>query len=529
MYLDVPMARRVQRERDHAAPRSNVQEGAERLERREAPIGMSPEEFRRAGHRLVDTIAGFLSRLPEGPVTRDESPEALRALLGEEGGLPQAGADASALLESAAELLFAHSLFNGHPRFFGYVTASPAPIGILGDFLAAAVNANVGAWRLSPMASEIESQTLRWLAELVGFPADGGGLLVSGGNMANIVALIAARRAAAAWDVRQAGVRPANQPRLRVYATPETHTWLQKAVDMAGLGTDSIHWVPTDPEQRMVTAELERALHEDRARGEVPMIVVATAGTVSTGAVDPLLEISDICHRERVWMHVDGCYGGVAACVPDTPEDLRALGRADSLALDPHKWLYAPLEAGALLVRSRQSLRDAFAYHPPYYHFGQEALNYIDLGPQNSRGFRALKVWLALRHVGREGYVKMIGDDIRLSRWLATRVEEHDELELFTQNLSITTFRYVPKSLSAQPGRSEALETYLDQLNQDILDQIQRSGESFVSHALVRERYVLRPCIVNFHTDQSDLAALIDGVVRLGRHAEAHRPPPPGC
>ncbi|MBZ0232377.1 MAG: aminotransferase class V-fold PLP-dependent enzyme [Deltaproteobacteria bacterium] len=485
--------------------------------RRDAPLAMTGDGFRRLGHRLVERIAELLEDLPGRPVTRDESPEVLKALLGGAPSVPEGGADAAALLDEAATLLFDHSLFNGHPSFLGYVTASPAPIGILADFLASAVNANTGAWRLSPIASEIELQTIDWLADLVGFPR-GGGLLVSGGNMANIVALLAARRAAATWDLRRDGVRPDDAPRLRVYATDETHTWLQKAVDLAGLGGACIHWIATDEQQRMRPEALREAVAADRAAGELPMLVVATAGTVSTGALDPLGAIADVCERERVWMHVDGCYGGVAACVPDAPPPLAELGRADSLALDPHKWLYAPLEAGALLVRDRERLRDAFAYHPPYYHFGQEATNFVDLGPQNSRGFRALKVWLALRQVGRAGYAQMIGEDMRLARWLAGRVQEHPELELATQSLSITTFRFVPAELRARPADAAA---ELDALNREVLDRVQRSGAAFVSNAVVRGRYVLRPCIVNFHTDERALGELIELVVRIGREVVA--------
>jgi aromatic-L-amino-acid/L-tryptophan decarboxylase len=488
---------------------------------REAPIEMSPDAFRAIGHRLVDRLADFFARLAAGPVTRDASPHALRALLGGEDGLPQRGADPLELLESAAALLFEHSLFNGHPRFLGYITAAPAPIGILGDFLASAVNANAGAWRLSPMASEIEAQAIRWLAELVRLPASTGGLMVSGGSMANTVALLAARRAACDWDLRRAGVLSPNGSALRVYASDATHTWLHKAVDLAGLGTDCIRWIPTDDGERMAVAALHSQIEHDRREGDVPMMVVATAGTVSTGAVDPLFEIADVCARAGVWMHVDGCYGGVAACVPGTPHDLAALHRADSVALDPHKWLYAPLEAGAVLVRDAQRLRDAFAYHPPYYHFGAEALNYFDLGPQNSRGFRALKVWLALRQVGREGYVQMIGDDIRLSQRLAANVDAHEELELFTQNLSITTFRFVPRDLGGCGQTDDDVDAYLDRVNEALVDELQRSGEAFVSHAIVNGRYVLRPCIVNFRTDTSDLDDLLRTVVHRGRTIDA--------
>lgn len=494
-----------------------------------ATPAIDTERFRALGHELVDRIAAFLDAMPRGPVTPAESPEAVRSALDAAARLPESGADPGELLASAAELLFEHSLFNGHPRFFGYITSSPAPIGALGDLLAAAVNANVGAWALSPMATEIEAQTIRWIAELVGYPAEGGGLLVSGGNMANIVGLWAARAAAADWDVRGAGVAPAGARPLRVYASGETHTWIHKATDLAGLGTEAIRWIPTDGELRMDTTALRSELARDRAAGELPMMVVGTAGSVSTGIVDPLFEIAEICREFGVWFHVDGAYGGFAAAVPDAPEDLGALRLADSLAVDPHKWLYAPLEAGCTLVRDAETLRSAFSYHPPYYHFGQEATNYVDFGPQNSRGFRALKVWLALRQIGREGYVRSIRDDIELSRRLHAGVEEHPELEPFTRALSISTFRYVPSDLRPELG-SEAAEEYLDELNRALLDRIQSSGEVFVSNAVVGGRYLLRACIVNFNTKAEDVDALPEIVARLGRAVDRElrqRPTPP--
>ena len=492
---------------------------------REAPLAMDAEEVRRLGHALVDSVAGFLASLPERPVTRGESPQAVRARLGAGAPLPEEGSDAGELLRSAADLLFEHSLFNGHPRFWGYVTSPPAPIGVLAEMLAAAVNANVGAWRLSPMATEIELQTVRWLAELTGYPRDCGGLFVSGGNMANVVGLLAARAAAAAdWDVRAAGVGAPGAPRLRVYASAETHTWLHKAADLSGIGTDAVRWLPTGDDLRLDPTALRAALERDRRAGDQPMLVVATAGTVSTGAVDPLFEIAEICRREGVWLHVDGAYGALAAAVPGTPADLGALHLADSLAMDPHKWLYAPLEAGCVLVRDPERLRAAFAYHPPYYHFGQEATNFVDLGPQNSRGFRALKVWLALRQVGRRGYLRMIGDDIRLSERLHALVAAEPDLEAWTQGLSVTTFRYVPADLRDRGGDGgdggEAAD-YLDELNRELLERIQESGEAFVSNAVVGGRYLLRACIVNFHTGEADVEALPGIVVRLGREVDA--------
>jgi aromatic-L-amino-acid decarboxylase len=487
---------------------------------RSAPIAMAPAAFRAAGHRLVDQVAEFLESLPERPVTRDESPSAVREALGLSGPLPETGTAAGPLLEQTARLLFEHSLFNGHPRFFGYVTAAPAPIGILADLLAAAVNPNVGAWSLSPAATEIESQTVRWIAELIGYPADCGGLLVSGGNMANIVCLLAARAAKAVWNVRERGTGDSSARRLRVYASSETHTWIQKAADMAGFGTESIRWIPVDERQRMDVAALRRQIESDIAAGDIACMAVGTAGSVSTGAVDPLREIAAVCREHQVWFHVDGAYGGFAAAVPEAPDELRALSAADSVAVDPHKWLYTPLEAGCALVRNAEALRAAFAYHPPYYHFDERATNYVDYGPQNSRGFRALKVWLALRQVGAAGYRQMIGDDIRLSRVLADAVRRSEELQLVTQDLSITTFRYVPPDLLGRAD-DEIVAAHLDALNRTLLDRLQRGGEVFVSNAVVAGRYVLRACIVNFHTAREDVMALIEIATRVGREVDA--------
>jgi aromatic-L-amino-acid/L-tryptophan decarboxylase len=485
--------------------------------RRDAALEIDSATFRKLGHRLVDQVADFLESMPRGPVNHDESPSSVRDALDLNGPLPELGMDPEPLLKQTAELLFAHSLFNGHPRFFGYITAPPAPIGILGELLASALNQNVGAWILSPAATEIESQTVRWIASLIGYPTGCGGLLLSGGNMANIICFLTARAAKASWNVRHLGVAGDSGRKLRVYASTETHTWIHKAADCSGLGTASIRWIAVDKELRM-------DIEADLTAGEVPCLVVGTAGSVSTGAVDPLPEIAELCAEYKAWFHVDGAYGGFAACVPEASMDLRGLNQADSVAVDPHKWLYAPLEAGCALVRDPEALRSAFAYHPPYYHFEEIATNYIDYGLQNSRGFRALKVWLALRHAGAAGYRKMIADDMRLSKTMSQAIGRHAELQLVTQNLSIATFRYVPLDLRAQL-QDAAVERHLDALNRELLDRLQRSGETFVSNAVVDGHYVLRACIVNFYTDSADVEAVPDIVARIGRAVDAELRP----
>src|SRR4051794_40410 len=414
---------------------------------------MSPEQFRELGYRLVDRIVEHMAAMPAGPVTPGETPKSVREVLGD-GPLPARGMDPQSLLDETTRLLFEHSLFIGHPRFLGFITSSPAPIGALGDLLAAAVNPNVGAWVLAPIATEIEAQTVRWIAEMIGYPPDCGGLMVSGGNMANFVGFLAARGVKAGWDVRANGILGGEGRRLRVYVSAETHTWIQKACDLFGLGTGAIRWVPTDERLRMSTASLSDQIAADKASGDLPFMVVGTGGSVSTGGIDPLPEIAAICREHDLWFHVDGAYGGFAAALPGASPDLVGLSLADSVAIDPHKWLYAPLEAGCALVRDPVILRDTFSFHPPYYHMEEledvPAVNYHEYGMQNSRGFRALKGWLALRQVGREGYERMISDDSRLAEELFRLVSVEPGLQAFTQDLSITTFRYVPPDL--EPG-----------------------------------------------------------------------------
>jgi len=480
---------------------------------RRAPLEMTPDEFKAVGHRLVDELAERLAAVPRQPVTRSETPAAVRDVIDAGRPLPREGRDAASLVAAATASLFDHSLFNGHPRFFGYITSSPSPIGMFGDFLAAAVNQNAGAWKLAPLATEIEVQTVRWIAEFIGYPASAGGLLVSGGNMANFVCLLAARAAKAPWNVREDGTRPG---RLIVYASTETHTWIQKAADLSGLGTTAIRWIPVDGDQRMDVTALRDQIVRDRRDGHHPMMVVGTAGTVSTGAIDPLKEIADICREHGVWFHVDGAYGALAAALPDAPADLRAIAVADSVAVDPHKWLYAPVEAGCVLVRDAAALRHAFSYHPAYYHFDGDVVNFFDYGPQNSRGFRALKVWLALQQAGRDGYVEMIGDDIRLSRRLHDAVAAHPDFEALTQSLSIATFRYVPEELRATAASPETAPL-LDDLNQRLLSAIESSGTAFLSNAVVGGKFALRACIVNFHTSSEDVDALPAFIAQLGR------------
>jgi glutamate/tyrosine decarboxylase-like PLP-dependent enzyme len=501
-----------------------LDEQTARLEERQAPLDLSAEEFAEIGHRLIDDIALLLAGMRNRPLTSGETPEEIRELLGATAPLPEHGAPASEVVREATDLLVDHSLYNSHPRFFGYITAPAAPIGILGDLLAAAINPNGGAWKLSPMASEMEDQAIRWIGDLVGFPAGGDGVLTSGGNVANMLGFYAARAAKAGWDVRRSGTAdPAARP-LRVYGSKGTHTWIQKAADLSGVGAESIRWVDTDDDDRMRMDRLREMIEADLAEGDRPFLVVGTGGSVSTGAVDPLTEIREICDEFDMWMHIDGAYGAFGAAASSAPAELRALGLADSVALDPHKWLYSPLEVGCALVRDPSALLAAFSYRPKYYSFEEEAKNFFERGIQNSRGFRALKVWLQLKQVGREGYVTMIEDDIELARRFHDITRERPLLEAFGHGLSISTYRFVPADLSDRSTEPE-VAAYLNELNQEIQARMDVGGEAFVSNAVLGDVYALRMCVVNFRTTLGDVRRLADISESLGLETDAELRP----
>ena len=468
--------------------------------------------FRKMGYELIDRIADLIEEVGDGPVTRGEAADVVQDALDSKRSLPAKGTDPENLLRRAADLLFEHSLYNGHPKFWGYITSSPLPMGMLGDLLASAVNANVGAWALSPMASEMERQAVRWIGEFMGYPS-GGGLMVSGGNMANYIGFLAGMRSIAGEKIRTRGINPQDE-KLICYCSEQTHTWVYKAADLFGIGTDNIRWIATDDSHAMDLRVLTETITADIEKGYRPFIVIGTAGSVSIGVVDPLAGIRRICDQYGLWFHIDGAYGGFAAALPEFEPEITGLAEADSVAVDPHKWLYAPLEAGCVLVKDPKCLTDAFSYHPPYYNFEDSVVNFVDYGMQNSRGFRALKVWLSLQQLGLDGYKKLIREDIMLAEKAYELFDQQQDFDAVTWHLSIATFRYIPADLR-QRISSDSVAEYLNVLNKEILNRIQAGGKYFISNAVINEAYVLRLCIVNFRTtidDIEDFPAFVKGV-----------------
>ncbi|QRM89260.1 aspartate aminotransferase family protein [Lacinutrix sp. WUR7] len=486
------------------------------MKTRENAIEMSNAEFRKIGYQLIDTLSDFFDEIPNNPVTTTKTPLELQQTLGAS-SLPKNGLPAEELLASTTKLLLDNSLFNGHPKFFGYITSSAAPIGALADLLAASVNQNVGAQILSPIATEIEKQTIKWLSEFIGVSPNYGGVLVSGGNMANFTAFLAARTAKAPKDIKENGLSNTSK-QLITYCSKSTHTWIDKAAILFGHGSKSVRWIPTDASNKMNITLLEQTIKEDIQQGHQPFMVVGTAGDVSTGIVDNLEAIAAICKTFDLWFHIDGAYGIPAAIIPELKALFTGIKEADSIALDPHKWLYSPLEAGCTLVKNPKHLIDTYSSHPEYYNFNLseegESLNYFEYGLQNSRGFRALKVWLALQQIGSNGYTKLIREDIELAKYFYTLADHHEALKPISQNLSITTLRYIPTDIK---GDDENNAAYLNTLNEKLLNELQKGGELFLSNAVIADQYCLRTCIVNFRTTKKDIEESIKIIVKEGR------------
>lgn len=476
---------------------------------RPSPFTISGAEFKTIGYQLIDQLAAFLDGIGQRPLTTSLSSGQLSDLIGRN-PLPDNGIPPAEIFQAATGVLLDHSLLNGHPRFAGYITSSAAPIGALADLLAAIVNPNVGAGILSPVATIIEKQAVKWLGELLGLPTHFDGLLVSGGNMANFTGFCAGLHVKLP-DSKKQGI-PVATARPMIYCSRTTHTWIEKAASLFGLGTDSIGWIPADHNNRMNIAILEQTIRADKAKGRMPVMIVATAGDVSTGAVDDLRAIAAVCKQQECWFHIDGAYGLPAAVVPAYHHLFQGLDEADSIAVDPHKWLYAPLEAGCTLVKDPNHLIGTYSSHPVYYNFNTEeepeARNFYEYGFQNSRGFRALKVWMTLQQGGRRGYAQSIATDIRLAVLLFQLASQHPELEAISHNLSITTFRYSP------PGYPK---DKLNLLNERLLNDLQRGGEMFLSNAVIGEVYCLRACIVNFRTTEKDIEEMIGIITRTGR------------
>jgi len=471
---------------------------------------LPPEELRRLGALTADAVASHRERLLERPVFGKVGAGA--ALFDEP--VPEEGHPFEEVLAFVREHVLPYPMGNSHPRFYGFINATADPVGAMADYLAATMNPN--CWGGDHAAIHVEAAALRWIASMIGYPAQAEGILVSGGSMANFTALAAARRAMTPGNVREDGLAGPGRPRLTVYASDQVHHCVDKAVDLLGIGTAQLRKIPTDERFRISTAGLEKAVAEDRAARFTPAIVVGNAGTVNTGAIDPLDELADFCRREGLWFHADGAYGALASIVPELRPLFSGLDRADSLAADPHKWLYVPYEAGATFVREPGRLAATFRKFPEYLASDPESpfpgpAWFAERGVELSRGFKALKVWMGIQTHGRRAYVAQIENDVRLARFLSAEVDRRPSFERLAEPvLSIANFRYRPADRSLS-------DEALDRVNRRIIHRLVGDGSYFLAPTILKGRTALRVSITNFRTREDDLIALLDEIERVGR------------
>jgi len=461
---------------------------------------MDSEEFRRVGHAVVDQLADYFDSLSERPVFPRVTPRALEELFDEP--LPRAGESSEALLAELEAKLYPYCTHTGNGGYLGLITASPLPTGVLADLVASALNQNLGVYSIGPAAVHLERRTVRWLCDLAGYGSGAGGHLTSGGMLANLTALKLARDHASGGDAQSAGV----QGSWAVYANEERHVSIDKAVDIVGLGRAALRALPTDERFRVRLDALERALAEDRAAGLRPACIVALAGSTNTGAVDDLRALRRIADRERVWLHADAAYGGGLLLSRDLRSTLDGLAEMDSITIDPHKWFYAPLDAGAILVRDEGALTRSFGLRPAYLtdEFDAEGTRYqyYRHGIEQSRRFRGLKVWMALKRHGADEVARWVEENVAQARHLHERVARHPRFASAAEPpMSALCLRYEPRDALA-PGA-------LARLHHLAAERVEADGRFWIGTTEMKGRTWFRVCAVNFRTTSEHMEQLL--------------------
>jgi aromatic-L-amino-acid/L-tryptophan decarboxylase len=467
---------------------------------------LDPEDwpaFRDHGHRMLDDMFDYLETIRDRPVWQP-IPDAVRARF--RGRLPLAPSELSAVHEEFLENILPYSNGNVHPGFMGWVHGGGNAAGMLAEMLAAGLNANLGGRDHAPI--EVERQIVQWMRELFGFPATASGLFVTGTSMANLIAVLVARDAALGFDIRRSGVA-ASAKRLTAYASTAAHGSLRRALDFCGLGSDALRLVPVDAQHRMNLAALRHTIESDRKAGHTPFLIVGSAGTVDTGAIDDLDGLAIVASEQRMWLHVDGAWGALGILTPEIAPRLAGIEAADSLAFDFHKWGQVPYDAGFVLVRDGELHRKAFASHAAYLERETRGLAAgspwpCDFGPDLSRGFRALKTWFTLKVYGLEALGRMMARTCELARYLEQRIAQSSELELLAPvSLNIVCFRY--KCPDA------------DRINARIVVDLQESGIAAPSTTRINGELAIRAAIANHRTDPSDIDVLVDATLAIGR------------
>jgi aromatic-L-amino-acid decarboxylase len=475
---------------------------------------MPPEEFRRYAHAAVDWMADYLAGVERFPVLSQVQPGDVASQV--PAAPPAAGEDFAEVLADVDRVVMPGITHWNHPDFYAYFAITGSAPGIIGEMMAAALNVNGMLWRSSPAVTELEERALGWLRQMLGLPEVFRGTIQDTASTSTLVAIAAAREAAGV-AVREEGMAGRDLPRMRVYASEQVHSSIDKACITLGLGMQGLRKIPTDAEYRMDPAALAAAIAEDRAAGMLPFCVVATAGTTSTSSVDPIPAIAEVCAREGVWLHVDAAYGGAAAAVPELRWVLDGSERADSLVVNPHKWLFTPIDISVLYLRDPAVARRAFSLVPEYLVTpeGESVTNLMDYGPALGKRFRALKLWFVLRYFGAEGVAARIREHVRLAHELAAWVDAEPFWERMAPTpLSLVVFRHRPAGLS----QDEA-----DAHNERIMAAVNASGRMFISHTKLQGRVALRFAIGNIRTTHEHVRAAWEQLKRAAADDLANR------
>ena len=465
-------------------------------------------EMRSLGHQMVDDAINYLETVRERPVWQPV-PDDIASQFSTKA--PCNPTKAIAVYQEFLENVFPYPMGNIHPRFWAWYMGNGTVLGALADFLAAIMNPNLGGG--NHVANLVEEQVVNWMKEILNFPCDSSGLLVSGGSMANFVGITVARNTNAGFDVREYGMKESPQ-QLTVYASTEVHSCNQKAVELLGLGSNSLRRIPVNNDYTIDLQTLQTAITKDRDAGHQPICVIGNAGTINTGAIDNLNALADLCQRQGLWFHVDGAIGAVAVLADNVKHQLFGIERADSVALDLHKWMHIPFEAGCIIVRHESEHRKAFSLTPEYLEHEARGLAaghlwFSDYGLQLSRQFRALKVWMSIKEHGLDRFGRMIARNVEQARYLGQLVEAEPNLELVAPiGLDIVCFRFKPSGL-------EDVQL-LNLLNKSILIQLQEEGIAVPSYTTLNGQYCLRVAIANHRSEENDFNILVDEVVRIG-------------